>query len=160
MIYTWIPFFVISLDQVTKRIAMYWHNSNIPMQYGVIKNHVIWNKGISFGLFANSYYNVLVYCCIILSILLIIYTWFKTKNATDSVAWGLIVGGGLSNLWDRWFFGGVLDFISISFDSWHFPIFNFADITITFGVLILSRTLFFKKKKRGANSFENNGKSK
>jgi signal peptidase II len=137
---------------------MYWHNSNIPIQYGMLKNHVIWNKGISFGLLANSYYNVLVYCCIILSILLILYTWFKTKNATDSIAWGLIVGGGLSNLWDRWFFGGVLDFIAISVNDFHFPIFNFADIAITFGVLILFRTILFKKKKRPGKSEESSKK--
>jgi len=89
---------------------------------------------------------------------MILYTWFKTKNSTDSVAWGLIVGGGLSNLWDRWFFGGVLDFISISINNFDFPIFNFADISITFGVLILLRTLLFRKKKRGQNSGENGKK--
>lgn len=154
--YTWIPFFVIALDQMSKRVALYWNDNNIFLEYSFLKNHVVWNKGISFGLFASSYYNIIIYCCIVLSICLIILAWLRTKNKFDAIAWGLIVGGGLSNLWDRWFFGAVLDFICVSFNTWTFPIFNFADISITIGAIILARVLVFKPKKKKVSSNENN----
>jgi signal peptidase II len=128
---------------------MYWEQSSISYFWQFIfefRNKIVWNKGISFGLFSESYYNILIYCCILIGIFLVIYAWKKSKNKADAFAWGLIVGGGLSNLWDRWFFGAVLDFISISFKRIQFPIFNIADIAITLGVIMLMRDILFRKK--------------
>lgn len=50
------------------------------------------------------------------------------------LAAGLIVGGALGNLIDRLLAGSVMDFLSFDFLS--FPIFNVADIAITFGFII------------------------
>lgn len=146
--YSWIPFLIIALDQISKRIAMYWEYNNITIQFYFLENKIIWNKGISFGLFATSYYNMIIYSAIFISIILVIMAFIKSKNKIDAIAWGLIVGGGLSNLWDRWFFEAVLDFISISFGEFNFPIFNIADVAITFGALILSRKIFSNSKKK------------
>ncbi len=149
--YTWIPFFVMAIDQMSKRIAMHWHYNNILIKSPYLESKIVWNKGVSFGMFGTSYYNVLVYCAIFISIILVIITWAKSKNKFDIIAWGLIVGGGLSNLWDRWFFGAVLDFISISFYDLQFPwIFNVADIAITIGALLLIRRFFIKTSKKAS----------
>lgn len=142
MQYTWIPFLIISLDQLTKRIATNWFFKEIEINYEfwlTIKSKIVWNKGISFSMFSDSYYNILIYLAIIISIGLVFASWYKAKEKTDIIAWGLIMGGGLSNLFDRWFFGAVLDFIAISFNQHNFPIFNFADMAITIGTIIISR---------------------
>jgi len=49
--------------------------------------------------------------------------------------WGicLILAGGLSNLIDRFFWGGVVDFFTIGF----LPVFNLADLVINLGLLIM-----------------------
>ena len=64
-----------------------------------------------------------------------------------SVAVGLILGGAISNLLDRFMFGGIIDFID--FIIW--PVFNVADSGITIGVVALIGFYvwedFFKKKK-------------
>lgn len=151
MTYTWIPFLVIALDQMSKRVAMHWHYNDIVVKYTYLENKIMWNKGISFGMLGESYYSMLVYCGIIASILLIVATWAKAKSKFDLIAWGLIVGGGLSNLWDRWFFGAVLDFIALSINEINFPwIFNVADIAITIGALLLVRKVSFKKSAKKA----------
>lgn len=145
---TYIPFLIIAIDQMTKRLASYLCDNNIQIQSAYFSSRVVWNKGISFGLFENSYYNFLVYGAIVISIILVIATWIRAKNTMDAVAWGLIVGGGVSNLWDRCFFGAVLDFISISIGNMQFPIFNFADIAITLGAIMLSSRLFHRPKAK------------
>lgn len=55
----------------------------------------------------------------------------KYRSKSKSIY--LVIAGGLSNLLDRLFWGGVVDFISIS----PFPSFNLADMMITIGVLLI-----------------------
>jgi len=84
-------------------------------------------------------------------------TWVKAKSKLDVIAWGLIVGGGISNLFDRWLFGAVLDFIYLSYKEISFPwIFNLADIAITIGAILLMRRLF----KKGGKKAHDNQKAK
>lgn len=69
------------------------------------------------------------------------------KNHT--VAFGLIFGGGVSNLVDRFIRGGVVDYV-----FWHkwfeFAIFNFADVMINLAVCIIFTQIFLKFKRRKA----------
>lgn len=55
---------------------------------------------------------------------------------------GLMLGGGISNLFDRFFYGGVLDFISLPL----VPVFNLADALIVSGVLVLLVDFFRGQK--------------
>jgi len=52
-------------------------------------------------------------------------------------ALGLILGGGLGNLWDRLQYGYVVDFISLHYGGWYWPAFNIADSAISLGAAIL-----------------------
>lgn len=72
---------------------------------------------------------------------------YKKNNRTEEtglstpfiVCAALVVGGALGNLVDRLYFGEVLDFIWLDFfphDLFSFPIFNLADVAITFGFFI------------------------
>ena len=54
-----------------------------------------------------------------------------------------ILGGGLGNLLDRIFFGGVTDYINLL--PIRFPIFNFADICITLSVGALVWQILFDR---------------
>ncbi len=76
---------------------------------------------------------------------LIIYLAGKELNLNKKITQillALIVAGGLSNLFDRFIHGFVIDFISI----WIYPIFNIADIYITIGILLT--IAFYGKIKR------------
>ena len=54
----------------------------------------------------------------------------------------LILSGGISNIIDRIYFGCVIDFIDLKF----WPVFNFADIYITIGVVIFFKIFYLKNK--------------
>ena len=60
-----------------------------------------------------------------------------------------MIGGALGNLYDRVFYGNVIDFISLHVFNYYWYVFNIADIAIVLGglfVLIdLTRDSFKKK---------------
>lgn len=59
---------------------------------------------------------------------------------------GIIFGAGFSNVLDRFIHGGVVDYI-----FWHyqfeFAIFNFADVMIDLGVVLILYQTFLRKDK-------------
>ena len=60
-----------------------------------------------------------------------------------------ILGGSLGNLFDRFYYNAVPDFIDLNYKGFHWFIFNVADIFITLGIifLILSEIINYKKVK-------------
>ena len=110
--------------------------------------YLIWNKGIAFGLFSfdeSFVYNFIT--ILILVILLIILILIFKSETHKSYVYTIILGGALGNLFDRFYYSAVPDFIDIHFKGFHWFIFNVADIFITIGVvcLILDELFFYKK---------------
>jgi len=89
---------------------------------------------LSLGVGRNSFFAVTSW--LILSLLFLKARWAKPSLPLVSVA--LILSGGLSNLGDRLFFGGVVDFLSLGVG----PTFNLADTAITLGILLLALAQF------------------
>ena len=50
---------------------------------------------------------------------------------------GLVLGGAIGNLIDRFLYGAVVDFVLFHAGRWQFPAFNLADSAITLGVIAL-----------------------
>ena len=66
---------------------------------------------------------------------------------------GLLVGGALGNVYDRFTLGYVIDFIHVHYQTWHFPAFNIADCGITVGAaLLVIDSLFLEPKRQAAAS--------
>jgi signal peptidase II len=59
------------------------------------------------------------------------------------VGLALILGGALSNLFDRIRFGRVVDFLDVYYRSYHWPTFNLADSAIVVGAGFLVFQLLF-----------------
>ncbi|WP_219225120.1 signal peptidase II [Pedobacter antarcticus] len=56
-----------------------------------------------------------------------------------------VAGGGLGNLFDRFQFGSVTDFIHLDFLFIKTGIFNLADVSILVGVICLALNIYYKK---------------
>ena len=79
----------------------------------------------------------------------VLHYLFTNKSLDRLTTTGLccIVGGGLANLFDRFIYGSVTDFLFMDFSIARTGIFNVADLSVTTGmVLILIST--FKEKNR------------
>lgn len=63
----------------------------------------------------------------------------KAKDLTKltRISFGILLGGMIGNLIDRLLYGTVTDYLAFNFFSYSFPVFNFADIGITIGVLLI-----------------------
>jgi signal peptidase II len=70
---------------------------------------------------------------------LLTYALFNSSgNPLVVPALGMVAGGGLSNLIDRWVYGGyVLDFLNVGVGPVRTGIFNVADVCILVGVVLL-----------------------
>ena len=97
----------------------------------------IHNFGVSFGLFSGLISPRLL---IILGLLVVGFIFYLMKSASDMFEeWSLliIISGALSNIIDRIFNGYVIDFIYFHYKDFFWPAFNFADIYITIGIIMI-----------------------
>ncbi len=97
------------------------------------------NSGISYGLFSGmGTWGRIALIAITLGVIVICGVWLaRARDRWRSLALGLILGGGVGNLWDRIIHGAVVDFISLHAFSYYWYVFNLADIWLTFGIIML-----------------------
>lgn len=135
----WAPVLLIVIDHLSKNYV--WTHQHLwPKRLTPFLNIVfVKNRGISFGLF-NKEEDWLFWCLtgvIILIISYVTYLLYKTKH--NIMRWGLslVLGGAIGNVIDRFVYGGVIDFIDVHIQSFHWPAFNAADSFIFMGTVLL-----------------------
>jgi len=94
------------------------------------------NEGAAFSLFSG---NVLFLIFITLIVLFLIYRTINKENVNKIgiLAYGLLLGGILGNLYDRIFYGYVIDYLDFVIFKFNFAIFNLADAAIVIGAILL-----------------------
>jgi len=75
----------------------------------------------------------------------------KPSERWLSAALALVIGGALGNLYDRFAYGHVVDFLHFHWEEHYFPAFNIADSAITLGAIMLIIDSLFLEKKRAQN---------
>ena len=100
---------------------------------------MVWNAGVSFGMFSAESdagrYALIAFALIIVGFLVF---WLMRVN-TRLLGWaiGLVIGGALGNVLDRFLYGAVADFFDFHVLGYHFYTFNVADTAISIGVILL-----------------------
>ena len=144
--------FIFLIDRISKQLVIYLDNNNLNSEIFLSKFlniQLIWNEGVAFGLFSsdNTFFYHSLTGFIILIILILIYFFIKS-NGLEKYSFLIILGGSLGNVYDRLTYSAVPDFIDIHYQSFHWFIFNVADIFITIGVfLLIYIELVLKNKK-------------
>jgi signal peptidase II len=109
---------------------------------------MVWNHGISFGLFQNGNPWPLIIVALIISAIFLVWLC-RTTKWIEVICLSMVVGGALGNVIDRLHFGAVADFLDFYVKGWHYPAFNLADSFISVGILILvTYGLFFDKSNK------------
>jgi signal peptidase II len=142
-------FLVFLADQLSKLWVLRGLDLNGPASSGQIEIlpffnlTMVWNMGISFGLFPaeNTVMRVVfIVFSVAVSIYLASWIWRSTRQL-QAIACGMIIGGALGNALDRIIHGAVADFLD--FSGLYFPwVFNIADAAISVGVVLLLLDFF------------------
>lgn len=146
---------VLVLDQLSKYwvLALY----DLPVKTSVeilpfFSLTMVWNKGISLGLFqANGDLGRWVLIAITVIVTILLTFWLaKAQGNVLKLALGLVIGGAVGNIIDRLRFGAVVDFVHLHAFDYSFYVFNVADAAITIGVLclLLDAYLVSKEEKK------------
>lgn len=141
---------VVLLDQATKYLA----ERRLPtppgkIDLGFFDLRLVYNPGGAFGLRAAP--GVFLVVTVIVMVL-VIRALPRTDRLGLAVAYGLVTGGAIGNLIDRIFRapgfprGEVVDFIDL---RW-WPVFNFADIGIVSGALLIALLLTIADREEQA----------
>jgi signal peptidase II len=109
---------------------------------------MVWNYGISFGLFSDGK-SPFIFIGVSAVIMAILLNWLiKTPSLFIASALGLILGGAAGNVIDRLRFGAVADFFDFHLGIYHWPAFNIADSCIFIGVVLLFADSMFKPAQK------------
>lgn len=131
------------LDQYVKDLIL----SGFRYEGSVISIISVLNKGVAFSMFSFLGENLKWIQVVLLVGLTYIFLLSQDLLKSYFIPFGFLIGSGVSNLYDRFEYGGVVDYI-----FWHykfeFAVFNLADVLINVGVGILILMMIFGKKKK------------
>lgn len=108
--------------------------------------YYIENDGAAFSIFGGKKIFLILVGIIALVFLDIFITKEDNFNKMDIWCYGMVISGIIGNLIDRCLYGRVIDYLSFNIFGYSFPIFNFADIMIVVGVLLLIVSIIKNEK--------------
>ena len=129
-----IVFFMI--DRVTKIFALK-IESSIDIIPNFFRLTLAKNTGIAWSLFSNDMVIITIATMIIIFFFIKYILDNKNGNKLYNVCYAMILGGAFGNLFDRVFFGYVIDFLDFNIFGYDYPIFNLADTFIVCGIIII-----------------------
>jgi signal peptidase II len=145
---------VFLFDQVTKlwvstqlAIGQAWIPLSALEPFIVIRH--VRNSGAAFGMFpAAGNLFLVIAVVVVLGIVRYYYSRASTAPLWVRISLGLMLGGALGNMIDRFRFGYVVDFIDL---GW-WPVFNVADSSIVVGVTMLALYMAFLQPRETAKA--------
>ena len=114
----------------------------------------VYNRGAFLGMGSDMNDTLRLILLLVLPSLVLGYLIYyiivnKTLDKLSTIALSCIAGGGIANVYDRIAYGQVTDFFFIDVGGvFKTGIFNVADMSVTFGMIILIYTWFVSSKKK------------
>lgn len=139
----WTALTIFLLDQASKYYVVHYLNLKevlrIDVLPPVLNLRMAWNYGINFGLFSqDSPMTRWILISIALAITVGVLIWMSrsASNRWQEISAGVLVGGALGNVIDRFLYGAVADFLNMSCCGINNPFaFNVADIAVFAGAI-------------------------
>lgn len=145
--YLLLAIFIFFIDFISKKWALSVCGSGYKIHDFIACTPVL-NRGVSWSLltFESSVGFFLVTCLtVFVSLCVAWYAWIRFNNKYSIIGECFVLAGALSNLYDRFLYGGVVDFIELQYHGYSWPIFNVADCAIVFGVVVMLLNSYWEK---------------
>ena len=130
---------LVVIDQIIKIIISNTignSGESITLIPNVLKVTYLENTGAAFGMFSGRILLIGVDLLIIFFILKLLLDKKNELLKGNKIGLTFVLAGGMGNLIDRIFRGSVVDYLDIT-DLFDYPIFNFADICVVVGVILI-----------------------
>ena len=130
------------LDQASKYAILYGLGLQEGQKIFLTQNIdllMVWNRGISYGLFQQNS-DLGRWLLVIVGLAACIFIWIWSNRAQTKcfcIGAALVIGGGLGNTIDRVIYGAVADFVSLHAFNFYWYVFNIADVAIVAGFALL-----------------------
>jgi signal peptidase II len=142
----------IGCDQMSKSIV----RKSIPPfeRIHFFDNHVMVTRVENTGAFlsmgnslsASLKFFVLILVPVIALIVALAFLFVKNSLSRSYViGMAFVIGGGIGNIYDRFIYGSVTDFLHIDFYVFRTGIFNMADVSIMVGAVLMGITALMKR---------------
>ena len=139
---------VLIIDQWSKAVVQF--STSLPIE--VIPNYFyityLKNEGAAWSMLAGK--TVLLELIAFVAIGILLYGLLQVKKKKQRlliIAYALLISGAAGNLIDRLRFGYERDFFEWYPFHYSFPVFNVADVALTFGVILLVIGVWLTEKK-------------
>lgn len=135
---------VLILDQWSKWLiaSNIYPGQSVEVWPGVMWFTHVFNRGAAFSMMQGQTI-FFITAALIVALVLAGYNMVAKPQPLLQVVTGIMAGGALGNLLDRYRYGHVVDYIDFHF----FPVFNLADMAITIGgTLLVAYFIWFDKE--------------
>lgn len=139
------------IDQIVKTLVELY----LPLQEMVpvipmLALYRTYNLGVAFSMLSDMDGWFIVTMRLVI-VVFVIWMWKKTPKDRSfaHLGFALIIAGALGNIFDRFLYGHVIDYILFHTQTWSFAVFNLADSFISIGAacVILDEVLQMKTSK-------------
>ena len=135
-----------ALDQLSKTAVVFHFTLHDSVTLTPFFNLVYWqNTGAAFGFLSQAggwQKPLLLVIGVVASYVLYRLILASHSTRLERTAFALILGGAVSNVFDRVVRGAVVDWLDFHWSAWHWPAFNVADAAIMLGAVALVVTAF------------------
>jgi signal peptidase II len=131
---------IFCVDRITKYMALLWLSDSSYWYNSFISFELVINRGISWGLLhseSNHEFIVVSLLIIVVTLILCWHAWNVLSKGQSIFGYVCVIAGSLSNIIDRIYYCGVIDFVLLSYKNFYWPVFNVADVAIVCGVIII-----------------------
>ncbi len=130
---------LIVIDIVIKLIIS--NNLILNQSISVINNFFyityVKNTGVAWSILSGKI-NLIIVITLAIIMLLIIYIFNKKSySVLEIISYSMLLSGSIGNLIDRIIYGYVIDYLDFNILGYDYPIFNFADICIVIGIVLI-----------------------
>ena len=143
---------IVIIDQITKymTVSMLMPINSVEIIKNFFSLTYVENRGAAFGTMMGGRWFFVALTVIVVVMfcdrVAASKIYNKDKSKIASLALVLVAGGAIGNCIDRLFRGYVVDMLSFNFFGYSFPVFNFADICVVIGAVLLVVSLCFTKE--------------
>lgn len=144
-------FFVI--DLITKSVIEY--SLKLSESIVIFKSFFsltkVHNTGASFGFLSGNNLLLIIIGIIVLLMIITIQKDFII-NIRNILAFSMIYAGILGNILNRIIYGYVIDMFDFKMFGYNYPVFNFADVFIVLGIILLMIAIIKKEDSNESSS--------